>query len=80
MGTKGRDKGRWSVGIKLCWLLNSQNRVVAWDGDTMNVCDKHFNSFVQPFIGRTIFLTDEGLRDQDGVAENRKICRRGTWN
>ncbi|MDW8364651.1 MAG: hypothetical protein RMK49_02270 [Abditibacteriales bacterium] len=80
VGKKGRDKGRWSVGIKLGWLLNSQNRVVAWDGDTMNVCDKRFNPLVQPFISRTIVLTDEGLRDQDGVAENRKICRRGTWN
>ncbi|MDW8367726.1 MAG: hypothetical protein RMK49_17935 [Abditibacteriales bacterium] len=54
MGKRGRDKGRWSVGIKLCWLFNSQHRVVAWDGDTMNVRDKRFNSLVQSFIGRTI--------------------------
>jgi hypothetical protein len=24
VGKKGKDKGRWSVGIKLCWLLNNQ--------------------------------------------------------
>lgn len=31
VGKKGRDKGRWSVGIKFCWLLNDFCRVVAWD-------------------------------------------------
>ncbi len=36
LGKKGRDKGRWSVGIKFCWLLNDCCRVVAWDWDTMN--------------------------------------------
>lgn len=28
VGKKGKDKGRWSVGIKLCWLLNHQGQVV----------------------------------------------------
>jgi hypothetical protein len=40
VGKKGRDKGRWSVGIKFCWLLNGFCRVVAWDWNTMNVNDK----------------------------------------
>ena len=31
VGKKGRDKGRWSVGIKFCWLPNDFCRVVAWD-------------------------------------------------
>lgn len=31
---KGRDKGRWSIGIKLCWLLNNYCRVVGWDWAT----------------------------------------------
>lgn len=39
LGKKSKDKGRWSVGIKLCWLLNNQRQVVAWDWDTMNVHD-----------------------------------------
>lgn len=80
VGKKGRDKGRWSVGIKLCWLLNSLGRVVAWDWDTMNVYDKRFNRLVQPFIEQTIVLADEGFRDKDGTPENMKICKRGTWN
>ena len=42
VGKKGKDKGRWSVGIKFCWLLNEFCRVVAWDWATMDVNDKHF--------------------------------------
>lgn len=46
----------------------------------MNVHDKHFNSFVRPFIGQTIVLADEGFRAKDGIPENMKICKGGTWN
>jgi hypothetical protein len=80
VGKKGRDKGRWSVGIKFCWLLNEFCRVVAWDWATMNVYDKHFHPIVEPLIGKTIVLADYGFRDQDGVPENMKICKKGTWN
>jgi len=80
VGKKGRDKGRWSVGIKFCWLLNEYCRVVAWDWDTMNVNDKHFNPMVDPFIDKTIVLADFGFRDRDGVPTNMKICKKGTWN
>ena len=80
IGKKGRDKGRWSVGIKLCWLLNDFCRVVSWDWDTLNVNDKRFNRLVKPLIGKTIVLADYGFRDKQGVPENMKICKKGTWN
>jgi len=80
VGKKGRDKGRWSMGIKLCVLLNEVCRVVNWDWATMNVYDKHFHPVVEPFIGQTIALADFGFRDKDGVPENMKICKKGTWN
>lgn len=80
VGKKGKDKGRWSIGIKLCWLLNDYCRVVAWDWDTMNVSDKRFNPLVEPFIDQTIVLADYGFRDKNGVPENMKICKKGTWN
>lgn len=80
VGKKGKDKGRWSVGIKFCWLLNDFCRVVAWDWATMNVNDKHFNPLVEPLIGKTIVLADYGFRDREGVPENMKICKKGTWN
>jgi hypothetical protein len=79
-GKKGRDKGRWSIGIKFCVLLNDLCRVVNWDWATMNVNDKNFHPVVEPFIGKTITLADFGFRDKEGVPENLKICKKGTWN
>ena len=35
-GKKSKDKGRWSIGVKLCWVLNRFGQVVDWDWDTMN--------------------------------------------
>ena len=80
LGKKGPDKGRWSIGIKLCWLLNDFGRVVDWTWATMNVSDKHFNPLVVPLSGQTIVLADYGFRDKDGIPENMKICKKGTWN
>lgn len=80
VGKKGRDKGRWSIGVKLCWLLNEFCRVVNWDWATMNVYDKHFYPVVEPYIGQTIVLADLGFRSKDGVPENLKLCKKGTWN
>jgi hypothetical protein len=28
LGKKSRDKGRWSIGVKLCWILNRLGQVV----------------------------------------------------
>jgi hypothetical protein len=80
VGKKGRDKRRWSIGIKLCVLLNDVCRVVNWDWSTMNVHDKHFHPLVEPFMDETIVLADFGFRDKEGAPENMKICQKGTWN
>ncbi len=88
---KGRDKGRWSVGVKLCWLINEAGKVVAWDFDTMNVSDKTFYSLVEPFAGQTVVRADYGVldktaptgpvrfRDREGSPEPMKFCPKGTW-
>lgn len=80
VGKKGRDKGRWSVGLKLCWLLNEEGKVVAWDVDTMNVHDQRFLPLLAPFNGRTIVLADSGFRDRNDQPEHLKLCAKGTWN
>lgn len=80
VGKKGWDKGRWSMGIKLCWLLNETCRIVAWDWNTMNVHDQTFHPVVEPFLGQTIVLADYGFRDQEGIPKNMKLCAKGTWN
>ncbi len=41
---------------------------------------KHFNRIVAPLIGTTIVLADYGFRDQNGVPENMKVCKKGTWH
>ncbi len=30
IGQKGKDKGRWTIGIRLWWLLNDAGQVVEW--------------------------------------------------
>lgn len=80
VGKKGKDKGRWSVGIKLCWLLNDQGKVVSWDWKTMNTYDHSFNPLVAALVGQSIVLSDLGFRDQAGIPENLKLCAKGTWN
>ncbi len=80
VGKKGRDKGRWSVGLKLCWLLNEEGQVVAWDVDTMNVHDQHFHPLLEPFEGQTIVLADSGFGAKGGLPRHLKLCAKGTWN
>jgi hypothetical protein len=80
VGKKGRDKGRWSIGIKLCWVLNNQGHIVAWDWATMNVHDAYFHPLITPLQEQSIVLADLGFRSQEGVPANCKLCPRGTWN
>lgn len=80
MGKKGKDKGHWTVGIKLCWLLNAQGKVVTWDWNTLNTPDQAFNPMVEALEGQTIVLSDLGFRDQEGVPDKLKLSPKGTWN
>jgi hypothetical protein len=80
VGKKSKDKGRWSIGIKLGWVLNRFGHVVDWDWGTMNTPDKEFHPLIQQFSGRSIVLADYGFRSKDGVPENCKLCAKGTWN
>ena len=79
-GTKCRDKGRWSVGIKLCWVLNRCGQVCGWIWDKMNYADKNFLDFFEEYDGQAVILADWGFRCADGVPTNVKICKKGTWN
>lgn len=79
-GKKSKDKGRRSIGIKLCWVLNRFGQVVDWDWDTMNIPDNEFQPLIEQFSGRSIVLADYGFRRKNGVPENGKLCAKGTWN
>jgi hypothetical protein len=80
VGRKGKDKGRWTVGIKLCWLRNDHGQVIAWDWAPLNTPDSPFPPLVARFAGQTITLSDLGFRSQAGIPENLKLCAKGTWN
>jgi hypothetical protein len=80
VGKKSKEKGRWSVGIKLCWVLKEQGKVVAWDWDTMNVHDQRFHPLIEQMNGQSIVLADYGFRSAQGIPANCKLCAKGTWN
>ena len=77
-GGKNKDKGRWSVGIKVGWILNTFGRVSGWIWDKMNVAD---NTFLDYFgAWDEIMLADWGFRCAQGIPDNVKLCKKGTWN
>jgi hypothetical protein len=80
VGKKNKDKGRWSIGIKLGWIINHLGRVVGWKWLPMNAHDQDFHDEIQPLAGQTITLTDLGFRCKAGIPENLKLCDKGTWN
>ena len=80
IGRRSKDKGRWSIGVKLCWMINDLGRVVAWKWLPMNAHDRQFNDEIEKLNGQTISLSDLGFRCADGVPENLKLCEKNTWN
>jgi hypothetical protein len=80
LGKKGRDKGRWSIGVKLCCVLNMLGQVVGWHWLTMNCADQDFLPLVRLVNEDGIVLSDLGFRCKAGVPDNLKLCVKGTWN
>jgi hypothetical protein len=80
IGKKNKDKGRWSIGLKLCWILNDLGRVVGWKWLPMNAHDQAFNPEIEKLNGQTITLSDLGFRCAKGIPDNLKLCSKGTWN
>src|SRR5258708_30394258 len=73
LGKKAKDKGRWSVGVKFCWVLNTYGQVCAWIWDVLNCPDNKFLDFFEDYDGEAIFLADWGFRRADGVPDNVKL-------
>ena len=80
LGKKSRDKGRWAIGIKLCWVLNRLGQVVGWHWLTMNCPDQTFLPLVELLNADGVVLADLGFRCKAGVPDNLKLCLKGTWN
>ena len=79
-GGKSKDKGRWSVGVKLCWVLNTFGQVCGWIWDKLNCPDNEFLAFFEEYDGEAILMADWGFRCADGIPANVKRCKKGTWN
>lgn len=80
IGTKNRDKGRWSIGLKLCWILNRLGQVVGWHWLPMNHSDQDFLPLLDLLLADGLVLTDLGFRCKQGTPPNLKVCLKGTWN
>lgn len=80
LGKKNKDKGRWSIGVKLCWLVNTFGRVVGWQWATMNRPDQDFHPLIEAQDEASIVLADLGFRCKHGLPANLKLCPKGTWN
>jgi hypothetical protein len=80
VGTKGKDKGRWTIGIKLCWLLNNRGRVVDWGWASLGVHDQEFYPLIERYEGASIVLSDLGFISAQAMPANLKLCAKGTWN
>ena len=80
IGKKNKDKGRWSIGIKMCWIINTYGRVVGWKWTTMNRPDQYFNPLIELLNEESIVLSDLGFRCADGIPNNLMLCAKGTWN
>jgi hypothetical protein len=80
IGTKNRDKGRWSIGLKLCWIINQLGQVVGWHWLPMNHSDQDFLPLVDLLAQDGIVLSDLGFRCKQGIPDNLKLCLKGTWN
>ena len=80
VGGKSKDKGRWTVGVRLCWILNDYGQVVDWAAAPLNTADKNFHPMIAQLEERSIVLADLGFRSVDDLPTNLKLCPKGTWN
>lgn len=80
IGRKGKSNRRWIVGVKMCWIVNQDGRVVDWQWATANACDNCFLPLIAQYEEHTITLSDLGFRSKDGVPSNLKLCPKRRWN
>jgi hypothetical protein len=80
VGRQGKDKGRWTIGVRLCWQLEVYRRVVERAWAPLNVPDKTFNGLVGCLEGQALVFTERGFRDVNGLPDNLVLCEKGPYN
>lgn len=72
-GKKSRDKGRWSVGLKLCGMLNVFGQVCGWIWDPMNCPANEFLDFFGEYDEPGVVRTDGGFRCAAGASQRQGL-------
>ena len=75
-GTKNKDKGRWSVGLKVAWILNTFGQVCGWTWNKMHCHDNEFLDYLVEFNDWAVLLADWGFRCKDGIPESVQLCKK----
>lgn len=68
------------IGGRFWVMLDTYGRIVEWYFLTLDHPDKAFNTLAAHLQHHTITLTDLGVRDVNGIPDNLKICKKGSWN
>src|SRR6266852_3313342 len=79
IGRKGLSNHRWSVGGKLCLLVNQSGLVVGWACATAHVADTTFQWLVRQCEEQMLVLSDTAFHAAEGDPTNLKLCERGAW-
>lgn len=90
IGKNGKSNRRWIVGVKRCWIVNQDGRVVDWQWATANECDNCFLPLLERYAGQTITLSDLGWNER-GIIETifsfltnvcalKKLFQRSEWH
>ena len=81
IGRKGISNHRWTVGGKLCYLLNNPGLAVSRTCDAANVYDgSAFQDQADNLADKTVVFSDTGFEKQDRHPTNLRTCKRGEWN
>jgi len=80
IGRNGKSNRRWSVGGKLCLLLNPLGSVVAWDWAGTNAPNPAFQPLSEAFGEAMGVLSDTGFHAKEGDSANLKLWARSHCN
>jgi hypothetical protein len=79
IGRKGVSNHRWSVGGKLCRLLNQWGLIVGGACAAAKVADNSCQWLIRQCEDQMMVLGDTGFHAAEGEPSNLKLCQRGEW-
>src|SRR5215212_81719 len=80
IGRKGISNGRWIVGVKAAFLINSRGEIIDWACGTANLADNAFRDVATDYGDETVVFTDNGFRKKGFDPANLRSCNHGEWN